>query len=256
MKAILHDVTRCTGCMTCLEACARDNELYEDPAQARFDPGELDSHRYTTVERLSGRNVRLQCLHCVEPSCASACLVGALVKTPEGPVVYDASKCIGCRYCMVSCPYHAIRYEWKKTFPFVKKCDMCYDREGGPACAAACPHAATKYGDRDELLRIAHERIRKEPDRYIDRVWGETEAGGTCVMFLSDVSLDPLFPTALGETSIPDMTLPLAKTTPFLALGVASFLVGASWIIGRRNKLAEERAAEALDTEGGPDGGA
>ena len=146
MKAILHDVTRCRGCMRCVEACVADNKLMPDPRQARFTRGPLSAERFTTIEEINGRFVRRQCMHCVEPACTTACLVGALRKTPEGPVVYDSSKCIGCRYCMLSCPYTAIRYEWDTTLPFVKKCDLCHDAPGGPACVAACPHEATMFG--------------------------------------------------------------------------------------------------------------
>ena len=244
MKAILNDVTRCRGCMRCVEACAEDNHLYANPREARFDPGDLCEHRFTTVSEIGGRNVRRQCMHCVDPACAAACLVGALTKTPEGPVLYDASKCIGCRYCMISCPYTALRYRWQDYVPFMRKCDLCHDRPGGPACVEACPYEATVYGDRDELIRMAKARIKANPGTYLDRIFGETEAGGTCVLYLSDVPLD-FIPTSLGSESIPEMTLPFAESTPFLGLGVASFLIGASWVLGRRNKLADERKAAA-----------
>jgi formate dehydrogenase iron-sulfur subunit len=241
-KAVLHDVTRCTGCMTCAEACARENDLREHVRCARFDRGPLSQERFTTVQRLPGGEfVRRQCLHCVEPSCVTACLVGALTKLDDGPVVYDADKCIGCRYCMISCPYHVIRYEWDTPLPFVRKCDMCFDRPAGPACVEACPHEATMYGEREELLRIAHERVAADPDRYVDHVWGEKEGGGTNVLYVSDVPLDAIFPAELGRESIPDLALPIAHSTPYLAVGVAGTVIGLSWIIGRRNRLAEER---------------
>jgi formate dehydrogenase iron-sulfur subunit len=246
MKAILHDVSRCTGCMRCAEGCAEDNDLRDDPREARFDTGPLSFERFTTIDKTAdGHFVRRQCMHCLEPSCATACLVGALVRTPEGPVLYDNTKCIGCRYCMIACPYHVLRYDWGKVLPFMKKCDLCYDREGAPACVAACPHEATMYGERDDLLKVAHARIEKAPGRYIQKVWGETEAGGTSILYVSDTPLDSYFPTALGEDSIPDLTLPLAHATPWMAAGVASTLIGLSWVIGRRNKIADEREAEA-----------
>jgi formate dehydrogenase iron-sulfur subunit len=249
MKAILHDVTRCTGCMRCVEACVADNKLAPDPRAARFERGPLSAKRYTTIEEINGRFVRRQCVHCLEPSCVSACLVGALTKRPDGPVVYDASKCIGCRYCMLSCPYTAIRYQWESALPFIRKCDLCYDRPEGPACVGACPHEATLFGEREELLAVARGRIRKEPARYIDHVFGEHEAGGSSVLYLSDVPL-PFMPGTPREESIPEMTLPFAKATPFMAFGVASILVGTSFVIARRNRLAEERAKSA-----GKDGG-
>jgi formate dehydrogenase iron-sulfur subunit len=252
MRAILHDVTRCRGCMRCVEACVADNKLLPDPHEGRFTRGPLSAERFTTIEEIGGRFVRRQCMHCAEPACATACLVGALRKTPEGPVVYDANRCIGCRYCMLSCPYTAIRYQWDTTLPFVKKCDLCYDRPAGPACVAACPHEATMSGERDALLEVARERIRKEPEKYRPRIAGESEAGGTCVLYLSDVPL-PFMPELPSNASIPEMVLPLAKATPFVAFTVASLLIGTSVVIGRRNRLAEE-SARGANGHGGEDG--
>ena len=251
MKAILHDVSRCRGCMSCVEACAEADGRGSDSPFAKYVREPLSADRLTTVEETKdGRFLRRHCLHCLEPACATACLVGALHKTADGPVVYDADKCIGCRYCMLACPVHAIKYEWDTPLPFVRKCQLCYDRPGGPACVQACPHDATMFGEREELLRVARERIRARPEHYIGKVWGEREMGGTCVLFISDVSLDEWWPASLGDRSIPDLTVPLAHKTPWLALGVAGFLTGASWIIGRRNRLAGEKA------EGGSDRGA
>lgn len=251
-RAILHDVARCTGCFKCVEMCTRENDLVDPEEVVRFAPQPLSAERFTTLESVGNDAlVRSHCLHCLEPSCAAACLVGALHQTPEGPVVYDSDKCIGCRYCMLACPFHAVRYEWDTTFPLVKKCDMCFDRPGGPACVEACPHDATMYGERDELLAIARDRIAKEPGRYLPKIWGEKAFGGTGVLFISHVSLDERWPVGAGEESIPDLTWPLAKKTPFLAFGVMGFLVGTRWILGRRNKLAEERAAAQA-----PDAGA
>ena len=153
MFGILFDVTRCKGCERCVDACVEANGL--DPVAAAQD-------RATTRDGLSanrplslmpvddGRFARMSCMHCVEPSCVSACLVGAIRKTPEGPVVYDPDMCIGCRYCMLACPFHVPRYEWQETTPFVKKCSMCFDRlrDGGqPACVEACPEQAIAVVD-------------------------------------------------------------------------------------------------------------
>ena len=93
----------------------------------------------------------------------AACLVGGLTKTAEGPVVYDPDKCIGCRYCMLACPFHVPRYEWDSTAPLMRKCSMCFERllEGGqPACVEACPNDAMLFGEREDLLRRAHAMIR------------------------------------------------------------------------------------------------
>ena len=240
MKAMLFDVRRCNGCMKCIEACCSLNQSTEEGERACFSRDDLSARRYTTLSKTEeGRFVRRLCLHCLEPSCASACLVGALKKTKDGPVVYDASKCIGCRYCMLACPFEVPKYEWDTLLPFIQKCQMCHDKEGGPACVAACPHFAAKYGDRDELIEVARKRIAKHPDQYISHIWGEHAAGGTSVMFISDVSLDQFWPAHLAEQSVPELVGPVVKATPFVFLGMASTVSALSWIIQRRNRMAE-----------------
>ena len=244
MKAVLHDVKRCRGCMRCVAACSAEHGLAEPTALGVYGADGLSAKQLTSLAKLAGDHfVRQHCYHCLEPACAAACLVGALEKTPDGPVVYDETKCIGCRYCMLACPFQAPRYEWDQVVPLVKKCDLCADREGGPACVEACESDATIYGDRDELLRIAHQRIQKNPGSYLPHVWGQYEMGGTSVLFISDVSLDELWPTELGATSVPDLVVPLAEETPFLFGGALAALAGL-WVIQRRNQRAEERVAE------------
>jgi formate dehydrogenase iron-sulfur subunit len=243
MKAILHDVTRCRGCMKCVKACADANGSDADRECRTLLRKDLSADRLTTVERTpEGRFVRQQCRHCLEPSCASACLVGAIRKSSEGPVVYDASKCIGCRYCMLACPFGVPRYEWKSVTPIMRKCGMCHDRPGGPACVEACPYEATIHGDRDELLRVARERIAEKPDLYLPAIYGEHDAGGTCVMYLSDVPLDRFWPDRLGDRSVPELTWPVVSRTPWIALSVAGALSAVSWILNRRDRRAEEEA--------------
>ena len=194
--AILTDVTRCIGCEECVAACQRTNATGDDaPRSWQGSPEDLSSTRWTTiVSAPRGRSVRVHCRHCLEPACASACPVGALHRTPEGAVAYDPAICMGCRYCMIACPFQMTRYEWSSANPRVRKCILCYDRirRGElkePACTAACPTKATVFGDRDALLAEARRRIADEPGRYVHHVWGEHEVGGTSVLYLSDVDL-------------------------------------------------------------------
>jgi formate dehydrogenase iron-sulfur subunit len=252
--AILTDTTRCTGCERCVEACRQTWDLGPDrPRRWKVNINDLSSTRLTTILRKSGdHNVRQQCRHCLEPACVSACLVGAMTKTPEGPVIYDPKRCMGCRYCMVACPYGIPRYAWEDTAPKVRKCTMCYERlkQGGiPACVEACPEKATIFGTREEMLRVAHERLRQEPGRYQNRVYGETEIGGTSVLYLSDIPLDFLaFKPDLGDTPLPERTwAALTKVPPLVGL-VGGLMAGTWWVIGRRMLLAEQQAAEAQAT--------
>jgi formate dehydrogenase iron-sulfur subunit len=176
-KAILVDITKCVGCRNCEQACkqAHGYPLESEPV--------LSATALTVVEQRGEKYVRRMCMHCQDPACASACPVGALKKTATGPVVYDADKCIGCRYCMLACPFQAPRYEWTKLAPYVKKCDMCAEavNKGGlPACVQACPTGASKFGDRDELLAEAQRRILGDP-AYVRHIYGSEEVGGTSV---------------------------------------------------------------------------
>jgi formate dehydrogenase iron-sulfur subunit len=189
-------------------------------------------------------------MHCEEPSCVSACLVGGITKSPEGPVVYDPDKCIGCRYCMLACPFHVPRYEWGKTVPFMRKCDMCVERlKRGqqPACVEACPNDVLRFGDRETLLREAHERIAGD-SRYQPHVWGESEFGGTSVLYIADVDLASLGWPAQAKLPIPALTEPLISKTPFIGLSVAFGTLGLNWIIRRRMKLSAERADATGDS--------
>lgn len=255
MYGILVDVTKCIGCEKCVAACTKRNGL--DPWQADRDRAVtsdgLSEHRLCTVLKVGdGRFARKSCMHCLEPSCVSACLVGALKKSPAGPVLYDRSKCIGCRYCMLACPFHVPRYEWDETIPYMIKCDMCADRlsrHQPPACVAACPQKALTFGDRDQLLRQAHASIHKDAARYLGHVWGEKEFGGTSVLYISDVDLAALGWPAGPAASIPSLTVPLIHKTPFIGLGVAASLLGLRWIVQRREELAAHRDTEEKSWE-------
>jgi formate dehydrogenase iron-sulfur subunit len=251
MRAILVDATRCTGCDRCVDACVDANGL--DPVQAQLDRATtndgLSANRPLSVLKVApGRFARMSCMHCLEPSCVAACLVGSITKTPEGPVVYDREKCIGCRYCMLACPFHIPRYEWDQPIPYVTKCTMCAERLARgfqPACVKACPHDALQFGEREELLAEAHRRIAHGPGTYLPRVWGEHEFGGTSVLYVSDVDLAAVGWPEPRTVPIPALTGPLIAKTPYIGLSVAGSLLGISWVIRRRMKLASEAADRA-----------
>ncbi len=246
LKAILTDTTLCVGCEACVVACARENKLGKDvPRRWKMKINDLSSTRYTTLVRRPGnRFVRRQCRHCLEPACVSACLVGAMRKTPEGPVIYDTAKCMGCRYCMVSCPYGIPRYDWEKSVPYVRKCDMCYariTRGAPPACVEACPEHATIFGSREAMIAEAHARIQRNPGRYKNKVFGETEVGGTSVIYVSDISLDFLaWKPGLEDKPLPELTWAALSKVPPIILGMSGLMAGIWWIIHRRMTLAAE----------------
>ncbi len=247
--AILIDITKCVGCEECVLACKEENDLGPDrlrPGQEAVDG--LSATRFSTILRYPDDHfVRQQCRHCLEPACVSACLVGAMQKTREGPVIYDSDLCMGCRYCLLACPYGIPRYEWEEAAPLVRKCTLCNHRlaEGKePACVEACPEEALLFGDRDELLDLAHQRIAENPGTYLDHVYGETEVGGTSVLYLSDISLGFLgWAENLGDGDLPHLTHAALKKVPWMVLGMGSLMGGVYWVINRRMKLAA-RAAE------------
>jgi formate dehydrogenase iron-sulfur subunit len=259
VQAILTDTTRCTGCEQCVEACRAENRLGEDaPRRWKRSIDDLSSTRYTTIIRRPGnRFVRQQCRHCARPACVSACIVGALHKRPEGPVTYDPDRCMGCRYCMMACPYGIPRYDWEAAVPFVRKCTLCYHRlEAGkqPACTEACPHEATVFGDREALIAEAHRRIEAEPQKYQNAVMGETEVGGTSVLYVSDIPLDFLaFKPELGEQPLDDLTWAALSKVPPMVVGVGTLMAGIWWVSGRRRKLAAEAARTEDESRSQPE---
>lgn len=213
---VLVDTTLCIGlnCRRCEFACAKENNL-PTPAAAPEDPTVFDIARrsdashFTFVNRYERENAapvyaKRQCMHCDEPACASACLVRAFTKNDNGAVTYNPSVCIGCRYCMVACPFDIPAYEYHEPLhPRVRKCSLCADtrlKEGRPpACVEACPREVMTFGKREELIKLAHQKIGREPDRYVDHVYGEHEVGGTSWMYMSGIPFDKLgFRTDLG----------------------------------------------------------
>ncbi len=242
--AILTDLTRCIGCEACVWACKEANDLPREDGAAG-----LSATTWTAIERHGGVNVRRQCMHCLDPACASVCPVKAFHKTPEGPVVYDESRCMGCRYCMIGCPFGVPRYEWTSPLPRVQKCQMCFQKrvsEGRqPACTEACPAGATIFGDREALLAEAHRRIAAEPDRYVDHVYGEHEAGGTSVLYLSAVPFEALgFATDVSADPYPRLTWEILSQLPKVVSVGGALLFGIWWISGRKELLERVRRGE------------
>lgn len=254
--AILTDTTKCTGCERCVAACKRQNGLGEDrPRRWKRAIDDLSSTRFTTVVRRKGNHfVRKQCRHCLEPACVSACIVGAMRKKPTGPVVYDGNRCMGCRYCMVACPYSIPRYDWDKPVPYVRKCTFCAPRiEAGkqPACTEACPEGATIFGSRAALLTEAHRRLEADPDEYIGKVFGEKEVGGTSVLYISDIPLGFLgWKPDMGEDALPERTWAALSKVPPVILGVGGLMLATWWVVGRRMKLQAQAVLECARGDG------
>jgi len=209
--SMLYDTTKCVGCNACSNACRQWNktEAEVEPNGLYDAPNELSGDTWTLIQLYDGQGeqsfVKRQCMHCVDPGCVSGCPVSALQKTSAGPVIYDPDRCIGCRYCMYACPFHVPRFEWDVTLPVITKCTMCYDRirDGkDTACAEICPTGALVYGPRGSLLEEAEQRIADNPDRYVDKIYGKDDAGGTSVLYLSHVPFEKIGFEDLGTESI------------------------------------------------------
>lgn len=266
--SMLYDTTLCVGCKACQNACRAWNETpVELGPEGLYDmPTELSGSTWTVIqlaedptqEELPDRSnwsfIKRNCMHCLDPACVSACTVGALQKTEEGPVIYDVDRCFGCRYCMIACPYDVPRYQWWTTTPLVQKCTFCFGNvvpEGevhpknrlaqgmGPNCVESCPTGALRWGPREEMLALAHERIEAEPGKYYeDRVYGEHEAGGTLQLVLSHVPFEEVGLPTLSPEPIPTLTDAMNWSVPGIVIGMGT-LMGAVYVTRSR---AEKRA--------------
>lgn len=234
-NGILYDSTRCVGCQSCEYACAKANGLPEPT-----DSPEIGMLRKTNESRrsvINGYNtskgevyVKRQCMQCNEPACTAACLTQAMLKTKEGPVIWRGEKCMGCRYCMVSCPFDIPKFEYFSSNPKITKCDMCHDRllEGKmPACVENCETEALVFGTRWELIKEARKRIQENPELYVDQIYGEKEAGGTGFLYLSPVPFDELgFSTKIQKTSYPELSKGFLYSVPTIFVLWPAILLG------------------------------
>jgi formate dehydrogenase iron-sulfur subunit len=209
--AMLNDCTKCIGCRACQIRCKETHDLGRAGNDPRYDmPLDLNARSLTLIKMHREDDfftfVKKQCLHCGDPSCVSVCPVSAFQKRDDGVVTYNKNACIGCRYCMIACPWDAPTFEYDEALPVIQKCDFCKDARLAhglpPACADACPVGAIKYGKRGDLLKEAHERIRNNPDVYNDHVYGESELGGTSVLVLApkEVRFEDLGYKMYGDT--------------------------------------------------------
>jgi formate dehydrogenase iron-sulfur subunit len=253
--AVLVDTTRCVGCRGCEAACGEANTL---PAPAMAGQDAVFATRrttgvniYTVVNRSTAKSkqgderfVKKQCMHCLDPACASACLAKALEKTAAGPVVYHKERCLGCRYCMVACQFDVPKFEFDSAAPYVSKCSFCAERqERGqqPACASVCPSGALQFGHRAELIEEARTRIYQNEGKYVHHIYGETEAGGTNWLYLTDVPFESLgFRTDLGPTSPPELTRTALAAVPFVLTLWPPLLMGLYSFSKRRDAAANE----------------
>jgi formate dehydrogenase iron-sulfur subunit len=254
---VLHDTNRCIGCRKCELACNQVNGLAV-PDTPFDDLTVLDQKRrtdeavYTVVNRFdNGRFAKIQCNHCQEPACASACFVKALYKDASGAVVYDESLCVGCRYCMVACPFNVPAFTYFDPLtPKITKCTLCLPRiqEGKlPGCVEICPKEALTFGRRTDLIKTARHRIATKPDQYVDHIYGEREMGGTAWLYLSGVPFSGIgMREDLGTVSAPELTAGPLGAVP-IVVGLWPVLLTGVWAISKRKeKIAAQEQAAAV----------
>ncbi len=293
VKTTLVDITKCIGCRACQVACKhwndRDGEETEFDANLGFqNPATLSAKTLTLItfhelpdEAAPGGLHYLftmrRCLHCLEPACASSCPTTALQRQPDGPVSYDPDQCIGCRYCVWSCPWGVPTAEWDSLTPKINKCTHCADRADQPvplqrngqalteaekqqyrtnvtipACVKACPADALSFGNRDEILSEAHKRILSHPDKYVDHIYGEKEAGGTSVLYLSSVPFTKLGFPEIGENPYPAYSKFALHAVPPAVLAVGAMLGGIFHLMKRRAAIAVGAGGEHIATHHHP----
>jgi len=257
-RGVLVDTTKCVGCRACEAACTETNN---QPEPVRLDDPAVfkslrttDTRHYTIVNAANtganavpARFIKRQCMHCLEPACASACLVRALDKTPTGPVVYHKDRCLGCRYCMVACPFSVPKYEYDSPTPFVQKCTFCADRQSrgeAPACTSVCPSGALTFGIRNDLLETARERLYAKGSTYVRHIFGEREVGGTSWMYITDIPFERLgLPGDLGTYAYSSLTQASLAAVPFVLTLWPPLLMGMYTFAKRREQVAAQEGA-------------
>jgi formate dehydrogenase iron-sulfur subunit len=245
--SMLYDATICIGCKACQVACKRRSNLPPvlDSDKTHEAPTDLSADVWTLIKLYKGDEgtsfVKAQCMHCIEPACVSVCPVAALEKTDTGPVVYHAERCIGCRYCMAACPFYIPKAQWYSNSPKIQKCDFCADRLAkgqNPACGDACPTGALIYGKRGEMLATARSRT-QDQNRYINHIYGETEAGGTDMLYIAGVSMGKLGFPDLGSRSLPSYDWPYMLAVPWV-VAVVGGLLTATYFYTHRHEDGKE----------------
>jgi len=261
LPGVLVDTTRCVGCRACEAACAEANDLPAPPDGEEVMKSRRDTSQtaFTVVNRTDApgggdRFGKKQCMHCVAPACASACPVRALNKLPTGPVTYDASKCMGCRYCMVACPFDIPKYEYEALAPRVRKCTFCAPRQAKglpPACAEVCPSGALTFGKRHELLEEAKRRIYAAPEKFVHKVYGEHEAGGTSFLYISDVPFEKLgLQGGVPEKPYPELVAGALGAPPLVMTLWPPLLMGLYAFSKRREETDKEEHGKKEDHHG------
>jgi Fe-S-cluster-containing dehydrogenase component len=263
---LLYDATKCVGCKACMVGCAKANNLEGDVRDPNYDglhygKGDLNYYTKNVIKLYKSDDekefsyFKQQCMHCADPACVSACMFHGLTRDEKtGVVSWNGSKCVGCRYCEVACPFHVPTFQWEGFNPKIVKCELCHEltaKGGQPGCTSVCPTGAVIYGKREDLLEQAKARIKATPGKYYnDHVYGEKEGGGTQVLYLSHVEFSKLGLPVLTEDSIPSRLKWQHMIYKYLAVPALLYATMATFIRGNFKEhvhhLQEDQAKSGL----------
>jgi Fe-S-cluster-containing dehydrogenase component len=273
---MLYDTTLCIGCKSCVVACREANNLTPtlDADRLHQAPVDLDSHTKNVIKLYKAADgpersyVKAQCMHCIDPACAASCMLGSLHKDAvTGIVSYDVTYCVGCRYCMMSCPFDCPKFEYETAVPKIVKCELCrhrvagaaladdggfsrYPKAHGPACCEVCPRGAVIYGKRSELLREARQRLTAGQGRYVQKIYGETDGGGTQVLYLSHIDFEKIGLPDLPGHGVPETAYSIQETL-YKGFAAPVALYGILGIVMLRNRKKNDNATTPSPAKGG-----
>lgn len=259
---MLYDATLCVGCKACVAACSEANDLKPDTGLSgglHQAPISLNSSTKNIIKLYREGDeqsyMKAQCMHCLDPACMNACMLHALSKDDQGIVYWDGTVCVGCRYCQIACPYTVPQFEWTSYNPRIVKCELCRHRlaKGDlPACVEVCPREAVIFGKRDDLLKEGHRRIEASPDRYLPKIYGEFDGGGTQVLYLAGVDFEKLGLPDLGERALPETVRNVQGTIYNYFIAPVAVYTALAMVI-RRNLRKEKESSEAEGGRAGED---
>lgn len=282
---LLYDSTLCIGCKACVSACKDVNDMppeFSSPEQLWDTPLDISGKTLNVIkvykdgtcenkdaEKDGFAFMKVSCLHCVDPSCVSACPVSAMTKDPvSGIVSYNKDACIGCRYCVAACPFGVPRFQYDTPVPQISKCQLCKHRMGEgkyAACAEVCPTGATLYGKVKDLHAEAKRRVTLKPGadavfprgnitthdqsphtapaaKYLPQIYGEKELGGTQMLKLSAVPFEKLGMPKLPERSYAATSETMQHTLYGNALVLPLAFLGVLTYVAKRNVRHDDAA--------------